>query len=142
MAVKEGFEPSMGLQTPYSLSRGAPSATRPPHRFELAYYLRTKICQMFFQEIRLIGQYITIQGTARCSSSVYEGVLVPLIGEPAACALCHPWHRLLPFVLNITALCHPWHRLIPFVLNIKAKRWASLLVIGEWALSYEFFFSA
>ncbi len=26
----EGFEPSKGLQTPYSLSRGAPSATRPP----------------------------------------------------------------------------------------------------------------
>ena len=29
MAEKEGFEPSMELQTPYSLSRGAPSATRP-----------------------------------------------------------------------------------------------------------------
>ncbi len=31
MAVREGFEPSIGLQTLYSLSRGAPSATRPPH---------------------------------------------------------------------------------------------------------------
>ena len=29
LAEKEGFEPSMGLLTPYSLSRGAPSATRP-----------------------------------------------------------------------------------------------------------------
>ena len=32
MAEREGFEPSMRLQTPYSLSRGAPSATRPPLR--------------------------------------------------------------------------------------------------------------
>ena len=29
MAESEGFEPSMELQTPYSLSRGAPSAARP-----------------------------------------------------------------------------------------------------------------
>ncbi len=29
MAEREGFEPSMELLTPYSLSRGAPSATRP-----------------------------------------------------------------------------------------------------------------
>ncbi len=33
MAVREGFEPSIELQTLYSLSRGAPSAARPPHRF-------------------------------------------------------------------------------------------------------------
>ena len=31
LAEREGFEPSMGF-TPYSLSRGAPSATRPPLR--------------------------------------------------------------------------------------------------------------
>ncbi|CDG98113.1 conserved hypothetical protein [Xenorhabdus bovienii str. puntauvense] len=31
MAVREGFEPSMQLLTTYSLSRGAPSASRPPH---------------------------------------------------------------------------------------------------------------
>ena len=29
LAETEGFEPSIGLQTLYSLSRGAPSATRP-----------------------------------------------------------------------------------------------------------------
>jgi hypothetical protein len=29
MAEREGFEPSMELLTPYSLSRGAPSASRP-----------------------------------------------------------------------------------------------------------------
>ncbi len=32
VAEREGFEPSMELSTPYSLSRGAPSATRPPLR--------------------------------------------------------------------------------------------------------------
>ncbi len=32
LAEREGFEPSMGLLTPYSLSRGAPSATRPSLR--------------------------------------------------------------------------------------------------------------
>jgi hypothetical protein len=32
MAEREGFEPSIGLLTLYSLSRGAPSATRPPLR--------------------------------------------------------------------------------------------------------------
>ncbi len=32
MAVREGFEPSIRLQTVYSLSRGAPSAARPPHQ--------------------------------------------------------------------------------------------------------------
>ena len=32
MAEKEGFEPSIELQTLYSLSRGAPSASRPPLR--------------------------------------------------------------------------------------------------------------
>ena len=31
MAVREGFEPSIQLLTVYSLSRGAPSASRPPH---------------------------------------------------------------------------------------------------------------
>ena len=35
MAVKEGFEPSIRLQTVYSLSRGAPSASRPPHRISI-----------------------------------------------------------------------------------------------------------
>ncbi len=42
MAVREGFEPSMRLQTTYSLSRGAPSATRPPHRIitnKLAFFI-------------------------------------------------------------------------------------------------------
>ncbi len=32
MAVRRGFEPRMQLLTAYSLSRGAPSASRPPHQ--------------------------------------------------------------------------------------------------------------
>ncbi len=38
MAVKEGFEPSIRYQAVYSLSRGAPSASRPPHRFFIILY--------------------------------------------------------------------------------------------------------
>ena len=37
MAVREGFEPSIRLQTVYSLSRGAPSASRPPHHLADAH---------------------------------------------------------------------------------------------------------
>ncbi len=33
MAVRRGFEPRMQLLTAYSLSRGAPSASRPPHQY-------------------------------------------------------------------------------------------------------------
>ena len=41
MAVKEGFEPSIELLTLYSLSRGAPSASRPSHRyFKNTFYKR------------------------------------------------------------------------------------------------------
>ena len=35
MAVRRGFEPRMQLLTAYSLSRGAPSASRPPHQTPL-----------------------------------------------------------------------------------------------------------
>ncbi len=35
MAVRGGFEPPMQLLTAYSLSRGAPSASRPPHHTPL-----------------------------------------------------------------------------------------------------------
>ena len=37
LAETEGFEPSMRLYTPYSLSRGAPSATR--SRFQSGDYV-------------------------------------------------------------------------------------------------------
>ena len=40
LAEREGFEPSMGYQAPYSLSRGAPSATRPPLRKLKLYFSR------------------------------------------------------------------------------------------------------
>ena len=40
MAVRGGFEPPMQLLTAYSLSRGAPSASRPPHHTRLFRVLR------------------------------------------------------------------------------------------------------
>ena len=60
MAVREGFEPSMQLLTAYSLSRGAPSASRPSHQNIMillqqqnhnvwrTYYVLEKISQTFF----------------------------------------------------------------------------------------------
>ncbi len=48
MAVREGFEPSIRLQTVYSLSRGAPSASRPPHRERGLYYREHLEKQVFF----------------------------------------------------------------------------------------------
>jgi hypothetical protein len=39
LAEPEGFEPSMRLYTPYSLSRGAPSATR-------SQFQRLQLCLM------------------------------------------------------------------------------------------------
>ena len=42
LAEREGFEPSKGLLNPYSLSRGAPSATRPPLRDGVFYTFLTE----------------------------------------------------------------------------------------------------
>ena len=53
MAVREGFEPSIRLQTVYSLSRGAPSAARPPHQNSGVYVTDiTPKCKCFFAAIR------------------------------------------------------------------------------------------
>ena len=41
MAEREGFEPSMELLTPYSLSRGAPSAARPSLRVRRNHFTAT-----------------------------------------------------------------------------------------------------
>ena len=66
MAVREGFEPSMQLLTAYSLSRGAPSASRPSHQNIMTlleqqnhnvwrtYYVLQKISQTFFCEHVLV----------------------------------------------------------------------------------------
>ena len=42
LAEREGFEPSMSV-TPYSLSRGAPSAARPPLRGSGVYRLHAEL---------------------------------------------------------------------------------------------------
>ena len=53
MAVRRGFEPRMQLLTAYSLSRGAPSASRPPHHILVTY-------DLFFLNISsLCGAHIT-----------------------------------------------------------------------------------
>ena len=46
MAVRRGFEPRMQLLTAYSLSRGAPSASRPPHH--------THSCELCFRTLFLL----------------------------------------------------------------------------------------
>ena len=48
--MREGFEPSIRLQTVYSLSRGAPSASRPPHRNGCYITLRVSECKLFFSK--------------------------------------------------------------------------------------------
>ena len=45
LAETEGFEPSMRLNTPYSLSRGAPSATRSRFLTQINYLTTTGRCQ-------------------------------------------------------------------------------------------------
>ncbi len=55
MAVRRGFEPRMQLLTAYSLSRGAPSASRPPHQQHLLRVLR-RTC---FCSSSLCGAHIT-----------------------------------------------------------------------------------
>src|SRR6056297_290383 len=54
LAEREGFEPSMGLLTPYSLSRGAPSATRPSLRFVLPPIVAGKFCLVYRAALRAL----------------------------------------------------------------------------------------
>ena len=44
MAVRRGFEPRMQLLTAYSLSRGAPSASRPPHHTTRLFRVLRRTC--------------------------------------------------------------------------------------------------
>ena len=74
MAVREGFEPSMQLLTAYSLSRGAPSASRPSHQDIMTlleqqnhnvwrtYYVLQKISQTFFC-LRVLVVYLLLNIT-------------------------------------------------------------------------------
>ena len=65
LAEREGFEPSMGLITPYSLSRGAPSATRPSLRW---IGNSSTDCNIFHQNIN------HLMGTARSRSMPPRGI--------------------------------------------------------------------
>ena len=63
MAVRGGFEPPMQLLTAYSLSRGAPSASRPPHHTPLTsasknLFLLIVAAWRTYYFLRLISQTI------------------------------------------------------------------------------------
>ena len=62
LAETEGFEPSMRLYTPYSLSRGAPSATR--SRFQSRYY--ASFLRLSRKTWRLAGE---VSGSNPCKHS-------------------------------------------------------------------------
>ena len=71
MAEREGFEPSMELLTPYSLSRGAPSAARPPLRSVLnhAVALDSIIAEFLPCNLR-------VTATFGCGLGAFQFVLV------------------------------------------------------------------
>ena len=61
MAVRRGFEPRMQLLTAYSLSRGAPSASRPPHHILVTH-------DLFFQTSRLCVAHILLSPTEKSNN--------------------------------------------------------------------------
>ena len=86
MAVRRGFEPRMQLLTAYSLSRGAPSASRPPHHTPLTsasknlfllivaawrtYYFLGLISQTIFQKLLSFAQ-ITRNSHVKAAKRVF-----------------------------------------------------------------------
>ena len=63
MAVRRGFEPRMQLLTAYSLSRGAPSASRPPHHTPL-----TSASKNLFIAHRRCVAHILLSGTYKSNN--------------------------------------------------------------------------
>ena len=55
LAVREGFEPSIPVRV-YSLSRGAPSATRPPHQKLMSSKTQVAQNKTRFDPIRVTGR--------------------------------------------------------------------------------------
>ncbi len=88
MAVRRGFEPRMQLLTAYSLSRGAPSASRPPHHTPLAsasknlfllivaawrtYYFLGLISQTIFPTPESIAHFAGNSGVKRSKRMFYQ----------------------------------------------------------------------
>ena len=69
MAVRRGFEPRMQLLTAYSLSRGAPSASRPSHHTPLSRSTE----ELVFAHRRCVA-HILLSGTYK--SNTFSGLLI------------------------------------------------------------------
>ncbi len=73
MAVRRGFEPRMQLLTAYSLSRGAPSASRPPHHTPL-----TSASKNLFIAHRRCVTHILLSETYKSNNFSYTFIVCTL----------------------------------------------------------------
>ncbi len=73
MAVRRGFEPRMQLLTTYSLSRGAPSASRPPHHTPL-----TSASKNLFIAHRRCVAHILLSETYKSNNFSYTFIVCTL----------------------------------------------------------------
>ncbi len=73
MAVRRGFEPRMQLLTAYSLSRGAPSASRPPHHTPL-----TSASKNLFIAHRRCVAYILLSETYKSNNFSHTFIVCTL----------------------------------------------------------------
>ena len=73
MAVRRGFEPRMQLLTAYSLSRGAPSASRPPHHTPL-----TSASKSLFIAHRRCVAHILLSETYKSNNFSYTFIVCTL----------------------------------------------------------------
>ena len=73
MAVRRGFEPRMQLLTAYSLSRGAPSASRPPHHTPL-----TSASKNLFIAHRRCVAHILLSETYKSNNFSYTFIVCTL----------------------------------------------------------------
>ena len=73
MAVRRGFEPRMQLLTAYSLSRGAPSASRPPHHTPL-----TSASKNLFIAHRRCVAHILLSETYKSNNFSYTFIVCAL----------------------------------------------------------------
>ena len=97
MAVRRGFEPRMQLLTAYSLSRGAPSASRPPHHTRLfrvlrrtcfcssslrwrTYYFLVLISQTLFRDLFSFAHFARNSHAKTAKRAIYQQEISPDAG--------------------------------------------------------------
>ncbi len=97
MAVRRGFEPRMQLLTAYSLSRGAPSASRPPHHTRLfrvlrrtcfcssslrwrTYYFLVLISQTLFRDLFSFAHFARNSRAKTAKRAIYQQEIRPDAG--------------------------------------------------------------